>query len=258
MVVNPYRAYYLLFAVLFLGSISWYGLHMRLSRMGQLASGLACDMRTVSSLIHRKLQREEPMSAIRSAVARSMDWIPPQPKAQISLRNPFQKILYHRFASYQTFPYFDNESEIRNMSGATIHGKPFYPGSFDLIHRRSLDGIRTIFKQGNDAVYTLARNHDQKLIVLSWRGSHVIEDYWADLSSRRNAKPDSRFFNQSACIFSGDKESKSFFVGKGFQDTLPKERVLKQIVTDLIEARRGHMHYDIVITGYLLFFTLNG
>jgi hypothetical protein len=243
------KSYLLL--ILFTTIISLFGLYR--IKVNGLSDSMHCDLRTVATLIQRKLMSsEDSIEIIRNNLARAMDWVPSQPDAQISMSDPFQKMLYHRFANYQALSYFANEDEIRNMSGATVHGRSLWTGDYELRHRRSLDGIRTIFNRGNDAVYTLVQSHTQKLIVLSFRGSHIMADYWADISSRREAAPDSRFFNSSQCQYDGRSSPGEFFVGKGFQDTLPEKRVLMQVVKDLLDAKRANPGYSIVITGHSL------
>lgn len=154
---------------------------------------------------------------------------------------------YYRFASYAALSYV-REQDIREMSLNTkVSNHSFYLGEFELIVRRAMQGIRGLFKQ-NDAVYTLTKNPKQKVIVMSIRGSVVMNDFVADLESQNFQRATPAFFDKTRCGFTGDE---ALMIGKGFMNSMPKS-VLDAAIADLSKSTSKFPNYSLVITGHSL------
>jgi hypothetical protein len=209
--------------------------------------GLLCDFETIKATFEKK-SSEQSISQIRAKFSELLEKVPAV-EGPISLRNPFSQDLYYRFAAYQSLTYMENASTITGTSGMLIEGNSFYTGNIKLLQRGSMDGYKAYFHNGDDAVYTVIANEEQKLIVLSWRGSVVYDDWIADFRSKSGVKPDERFFDPEQC--GGATVDDDFTVGSGFEKSLPQE-VLDKVISDLREAKSLYPDFSLVETGHSL------
>lgn len=192
-----------------------------------------------------------PSIPVKKSVSHILDVVPASKVAGVvSLENLFQPALYYLFASYTGFTSFANRDIVRSMSGITVNGKPFYTGQFELVHTREMSTNSSILTNGRMSLYKMFTNQNQKLIVMSWRGSANPADYSADVASKIGVKPDSRYYKKTVCPYTGN-ENRDFFVAKGFADTLTTD-VLKEVVEDLNKAKSAHPGFKTVIAGHSL------
>jgi hypothetical protein len=135
-----------------------------------------CDVKTIRSLIHGTGKNKSSIisqdTTQRPLVSNVLDQVPAT-FGPILLTNKFLPVLYYTFLSYQAYTQFKTPELVNIMRDATVNGKTFYTDGFELLATRAMFGIRTVFhKKGDrDAFFLEYKNDEQKLIVVSFRGS---------------------------------------------------------------------------------------
>jgi flagellar hook-basal body complex protein FliE len=214
-----------------------------------------CDVKTLRGLVHGsekdKTDAELKVTPPRLSMRKLLVSVPPI-VGPITLDNLYQPALYYTFLAYQAYTLFENPGKVNMMRNVKNYGRTFYTGNFDLLKTRKMLGVKTLFhKQGDrDAFWLEFKNDEQKIIVLSFRGSTTTDDFVSDVASKVGVKPDSRFYDKKVCAYEKDENS-NFFVGEGFVNGLPKN-VLEQVAADLKAARQNNPDYKIVLVGHSL------
>jgi hypothetical protein len=163
------------------------------------------------------------------------------------------------FSLYCGYTYCGSQSKVSKMSeplkGLT---NPLPTGNFKVLDWAEHEGYvgATRLPNQQDGFFYTAVNEDQKLIVLTWRGSHKANDFIADADRELIGFQDLRSHifadnttQSSACTVPSDTAD-TFFFG-GFIKTI-QSHVLERVVESLTKAKSAYPNFSIVINGHSL------
>ncbi|KAL3895373.1 MAG: hypothetical protein SGCHY_004739 [Lobulomycetales sp.] len=150
--------------------------------------------------------------------------------------------LVFRYAMYSALAYFPTALDVERF--AAVPG--MYTGRYQLLSKPSLDGIKTVFN-GLEASYTLVVNHEQKNIVLAWRGSNDVEDFIAGTIAFRYVQVSPMFYDPKVCAPLPGRGPMR--ISDGFQQTM-SQQVLASMTADVEAAWQPG--YDFILVGHSL------
>lgn len=163
------------------------------------------------------------------------------------------------FSLYCGYIYCGSQSKVAKMS-QPLKGliNPLPTGDFKVLdwseHEGYIGAIRLPNQQ--DGFFFTAVNELQKMIVLTWRGSHKANDFIADIDRELLGFEDRKLqifaddtTQSPACAVPLDTTD-TFFFG-GFIKTTQKQ-VLEMVVESLKKAKSAYPDFSIVINGHSL------